>query len=190
MKWAKENKGKLSYSSLSARHPRRISSAPPTQRKIRSRSHPRSTFNGSGAQANALLGGHSLFGFAQLNSTFQLVQSGKLKALAVTSEKRDPALPDVPSFAELGYPEFTAKIWFGLLVKEGTPPDVLKRLTDAAVAAHADPDIRSKLEGQGFKVSAETGPQLKTEIASAGGALPGKLVQASGFSADDRGSTK
>ena len=50
----------------------------------------------------------------------------------MTGNKRDRSLPDVPTFAELGYPEFTAKVWFGLLVKEGTPADILKRLTDAA----------------------------------------------------------
>ena len=88
-----------------------------------------------------------------------------------------------------GYPDFTAKVWFGLLVKEGTPPDVVKRLTDAAKAAHADPAIRQKLEAQGFEVSAETGPQLKTEI-KAQGARWGRLVKASGISVEDRGSTK
>ena len=95
----------------------------------------------------------------------------------------------MPTFAELGYPEFTAKVWFGLLVKEGTPADILKRLTDAAKAAHADPEIRSKLEAQGFDVVAQTGPQLKTDIKEQT-ARWGRLVQASGWSVEDRGSTK
>ena len=56
------------------------------------------------------------------------------------SERATRSLPDVPTFAELGYPEFTAKVWFGLLVKKGTPADIVKRYTDAAKAAHADPD--------------------------------------------------
>jgi tripartite-type tricarboxylate transporter receptor subunit TctC len=98
-------------------------------------------------------------------------------------------MPDVPTFAELGYPEFTAKVWFGLLVKEGVPADILKRLTDAAIAAHADPAIRQKLEAQGFDVSAETGPQLKTNIKEQG-ARWGRLVKASGITADDRGSVR
>ena len=124
-----------------------------------------------------------------MNSTFTLVQSGKLRALGTTGNKRDRSLPDVPTFAELGYPEFTAKVWFGLLVKEGTPPDTLKRLTDAAIAAHADPEIRKKLEAQGFDVVAQTGPQLKSEIREQT-ARWGRLVQASGWSVEDRGSTK
>lgn len=98
-------------------------------------------------------------------------------------------MPDVPTFAELGHPEFTAKVWFGLLVKEGTPPDVLNRLTDAAVAAHKDPAIKSKLEAQGFDVSGETGPQLKTNLLEQV-ARWGKLVKSSGFNVEDRGSTR
>ena len=98
-------------------------------------------------------------------------------------------LPDVPTFAELGYPEFTSKVWFGLLVKEGVPADILKRLTDAAVAAHADPEICSKLEAQGFEVSGETGPQLLPNIKDQIKRW-GRLANASGFSAEDRGNTR
>jgi tripartite-type tricarboxylate transporter receptor subunit TctC len=75
------------------------------------------------------------------------------------------------------------------LVKEGTPPDVLKRLADAAKAAHNDPDVRKKLEAQGFEISAETGPQLKTQIKEQI-VRWGKLVKASGWSVQDRGATK
>jgi tripartite-type tricarboxylate transporter receptor subunit TctC len=117
------------------------------------------------------------------------VRAGKLKALATTGPTRDRSLPDVPTFAELGYPEFTAKVWFGLLVREGVPDDAFRRLTEAAKVAHADPAVREKLEGQGFEISGETGPQLKTEIKQQIERW-GRLVKASGFSIDDRGSTR
>ena len=95
----------------------------------------------------------------------------------------------MPTFAEIGHPEFTARVWFGLLLKQGTPADVVKRYTDAAKVAHADPEVRSKLVAQGFDVVAETGPQflpnIKEQIVRWG-----KLVNASGFSAEDRGSTR
>ena len=185
--WAKQNKGKLSYSSYQAGTPAHFLGFQMNEKFGLDLTHV--PFGGSGLQANALLGGHAQFGFAQVNSTFTLVQSGKLRALGTTGDKRDRSLPDVPTFAELGYPEFTAKVWFGLLVKEGTPPDTLKRLTDAAIAAHADPEIRKKLEAQGFDVVAETGPQLKTGIREQT-ARWGRLVQASGWSVEDRGSTR
>ena len=95
----------------------------------------------------------------------------------------------VPTFAELGYPEFTTRVWFGLLVKKGTPPDIVERLTAAAKAAHGDPDVRAKLEAQGFEVTNETGPQLLPDIKEQI-VRWGKLVKAAGFSADDRGSTR
>jgi tripartite-type tricarboxylate transporter receptor subunit TctC len=187
IQWAKANKGKLSYSSYQAGTPSHFLGFQMNQKFDLDLAHV--PFGGSGLQVNALLGGHSLFGFAQVNSSLQHVRAGSLKALATTGQKRDSSLPDVPTFAELNYPEFTAKVWFGLLVKEGTPPDVLKRLSDAAIVAHADPDIRSKLEAQGFEVSAQTGPELKTEIKEQT-VRWGRLVEASGWSVEDRGSTK
>ena len=80
-------------------------------------------------------------------------------------------------------------MWFGLLVKAGTPPDIVSRLTEAAKTAHADPEVRQKLEAQGYDVTAETGPQLLPNIKEQM-VRWGKLVKASGFSAEDRGSTR
>src|SRR5262249_47962779 len=142
-------------------------------------------YRGSGLQVTGLLGGHSLFGFAQVNSSLPHVRSGKLKALATTGPIRDRSMPDVPTFAELGYPESPARVWFGLLVKEGVPDEVFRRLTDAAKAAHADPAVKEKLEAQGFEVSGETGPNIKEQLERWG-----RLVKASGFSIEDRGSTR
>jgi tripartite-type tricarboxylate transporter receptor subunit TctC len=109
--------------------------------------------------------------------------------LAVTGPARDRSLPDVPTFAELGYPEFTTKVWFGLLVKAGTPQAIVDRLTEAAKTAHADPGVKAKLEAQGYDVVAETGPQLLPNMKIQGERW-GKLVKAAGFSVEDRGSTK
>ena len=185
--WAKENKGKLSYSSYQAGTPSHFLGFQLNEKFGLDLTHV--PYRGSGLQVTGLLGGHSLFGFAQLNSSLSHVTAGTLKVFGTTGSKRDKSLPNVPTFAEMGYPEFTAKVWFGLLVKEGTPPEVLKRLTDAAVAAHNDPAIRQKLETQGFEISAETGPQLKVNIKEQG-ARWGRLVKASGISVEDRGSAK
>lgn len=185
--WAKANRGKLSYSSYQAGTPSHFLGFQMNETFDLDLTHV--PYRGSGLQVTGLLGGHSLFGFAQVNSSLPYLRAGKLKALATTGPTRERSLPDVPTFAELGYPEFTAKVWFGLLVREGVPDDVFARLVGAAKAAHADPAVREKLEAQGFEVSGETGPQLKTEIKQQIERW-GRLVKASGFSIEDRGSTR
>lgn len=188
VKWAKDNKGKLSYSSYQSGTPSHFLGYQLNEKFDLDLTHV--PYRGSGLQVTGLLGGHSQFGFAQVNSSLPHVRSGKLKALATTGPVRDRSMPDVPTFAELGYPEFTAKVWFGLLVKKDTPPEIVKRYTDAAVKAHNDPAVKAKLESQGFEVSGLTGPdKLRDEIKKQT-VRWGQLVKASGFSVEDRGSTK
>ena len=187
VKWAKENRGKLSYSSYQSGTPSHFLGFQLNEKFDLDLTHV--PYRGSGLQVTGLLGGHSLFGFGQVSSSLPHVRAGTLKALATTGPTRDRSMPDVPTFAELGHPEFTAKVWFGLLVKEGVPENVFERLLNAAKAAHADPAVRTKLEAQGFEVSGETGPQLKTNIKEQI-VRWGRLVKASGFSVEDRGSTR
>ena len=187
MAWAKTNRGKLSYSSYTAGTPSHFLGFQLNEKFDLDLTHV--PYRGSGLQVTGLIAGHSLFGFAQVNSSLPQIRAGTLKAIAVTSAERDRSMPDVPTFAELGYPEFTARVWFGLLVKAGTPPDIVARLTDAAKKAHSDPEVKKKLEAQGYEVSAETGPQLLPDIKKQQERW-GRLVKAAGFSADDRGSTR
>jgi tripartite-type tricarboxylate transporter receptor subunit TctC len=185
--WAKQNKGKLSYSSYQPGTPSHFLGYQLNEKFDLDLTHV--PYRGSGLQATALIAGHSQFGFAQLNAAAPQHEIGKLRILAVTGPTRHKLLPDVPTFAELGYPEFTARVWFGLLVKKGTPAETLGRYTEAAKIAHANPDVRDKLQAQGFDVVAETGaqllPNIKEQIARWS-----KLVKASGFTAEDRGSTR
>src|SRR5947207_4310555 len=115
--WAKANRGKLSYSSYQAGTPSHFLGFQMNEKFDLDLTHV--PYRGSGLQVTGLLGGHSLFGFAQVNSSLVHVRSGKLKALATTGPTRDRSLPQVPPFAVLGYPDFTAKVWFGL--SSGTP---------------------------------------------------------------------
>jgi tripartite-type tricarboxylate transporter receptor subunit TctC len=185
--WAKANRGKLSYSSYNPGTPSHFLGHQMNEEFDLDLTHV--PYRGSGLQVTGLMGGHSLFGFAQVNSSMEQVHAGKLKALAITSASRYRAMPEVPTFAELGYPEFTAQVWFGLLVKSGTPNGIIGRLLQAAKAAHTDPATREKLEAQGYDVCAETGPQLKTRIKEQIERWR-RLVKAAGFSADDRGSVQ
>jgi tripartite-type tricarboxylate transporter receptor subunit TctC len=185
--WANANKGKLSYASYQPGTPSHFLGYQLNEKFNLDLTHV--PYRGSGLQATALVGGQSLFGFAQVNSTKPMMEAGKLKILAVTNPTRYRFLPNVPTFAELGYPDFTAKVWFGLFVKKGTPAATVQRYTDAAKIAHNDAEVKNKLEAQGFEVVGQTGPQLIPDIKRQIERWA-KLVKASGFSAEDRGSTR
>jgi tripartite-type tricarboxylate transporter receptor subunit TctC len=160
--WVKANPGKVSYASFS---PGTISHFLGHELNQRfGLDMPHITFKGSGPQVQNLLGGHVPLGFSQIQTGLPHVQSGKLNAVAVTSATRWRQLPAVPTFAELGYPNFTASTWFGLVVHSSTPPDILAKLVEAAKAAHADPAVRARLEQMGFDVSAQTGADPGNEL--------------------------
>ena len=185
--WATANRGKLSYSSYTPGTPSHFLGFQLNEKFNLDLTHV--PYRGSGLQTNGMVAGHSLFGFAQVNTSAPQYAAGKLKAFGITSAKRWPQMKAVPTLAEIGQPEFTTMVWFGLLVKRGTPPDVVARLTAAAKEAHSDPEVKSKLEAQGYEVTGETGPQLlpdiKTQLARWA-----RIVKAAGFSSEDRGSTK
>ncbi|ARP89327.1 MFS transporter [Bordetella genomosp. 9] len=99
-----------------------------------------------GAQAlNDLMGGQVQIMFANLPEVLSQVQAGRLKPLAVTGDKRHPALPDVPAFAETPFPQMTARSWFGLFAPAATPAPVIGKLSAAITQSVADPAVRDKL---------------------------------------------
>ena len=179
--WARANKGKLSYASYTPGTPSHFLGEQLNRSFSLDLTHV--AYRGSGPQANDLLAGHALFGFTQLQSVMELVKAGKINALATTGPARSRFMPDVPNFAELGYPEFAATIWFGMLVKAGTPPAILDPLMAAIVAAHKDSEVRTKLEAVGFEISGETGGQFRATIETETRRWL-ELVKATGFSAD------
>lgn len=103
-----------------------------------------------GAQAlNDMIGGQVQIMFANLPEVLSLVQSGKLKALAVTGSTRHAALPDVPAFSETPFPGMNARSWFGLFAPAGTPPAVVEKLAQTIVQSVADPAVQERLKGLG-----------------------------------------
>lgn len=179
--WAKKNPGKLSYASWSPGTPSAFLGYQLNEKFGLDLTHV--PYRGSAPQTADLVAGHALFGFGQMQSTLPHIRAGKLRAIATTGPKRSRHLPDVPTFAELGYPDFTATVWFGLLVKAGTPQPAIDSLLTAAKAAHANPEIREKLEKQGFDVSGLSGPELTAGI-KAQIARWARLIKASGFKAN------
>jgi tripartite-type tricarboxylate transporter receptor subunit TctC len=109
-------------------------------------------YRGSGPALLDLVAGNAEVMFDNLPSSMQQIKAGKLKALAVTSSKRSPALPDVPTVEEAGGPElkgYEASSWFGLLAPAGTPPDVVNRIQQEVAKSLGTPAIKEKLEAQG-----------------------------------------
>ncbi len=109
-------------------------------------------YTGSGPAVLALLSGNVEVMFDNLPSSLQQIKAGKLKAFAVTSDKRSVNLPDVPTLAELE-PEmlkgFNASSWFGLLAPAGTPPEIVKRIYDESAKAIASPAVKERLVASG-----------------------------------------
>src|SRR6266542_1830032 len=100
-----------------------------------------------------LMGGQVNMGIFDIPVVLPHIQSGKFKALAVTSAKRAPSLPNVPTTAETGYPKVISDNWYGLVAPAATPPAVLKRVHEAAVAALRSPELLeqfSKVSGIAF----------------------------------------
>jgi tripartite-type tricarboxylate transporter receptor subunit TctC len=181
LEWAKANNGKLSYASYTPGTPSHFLGDLMVRKFNLDMNHV--GYRGSAPQTNDLLAGHALLGFTQLQSVLELRKAGKINVLAVTSEKRSRFIDDVPSFTELGYPEFTASIWFGLLIKAGTPKEIVDPLMAAIVAAHKDPDVKAKLEAQGFDISGESGAAFTVGILKQT-ARWAELAKATNFSAD------
>jgi tripartite-type tricarboxylate transporter receptor subunit TctC len=103
--------------------------------------------------ANALtdvLGGQIDAMFDALPVEVEQVKSGKVTGLAVTSAKRSPALPDVPTMAEAGFKDFVTYNYFGLLGPPNVPPDIVKKIHDAVVQAVAEPDVVALFNKQGM----------------------------------------
>jgi tripartite-type tricarboxylate transporter receptor subunit TctC len=180
--WVKANPGKVSYASFSPGTSSHFLGYMLNERLALDMTHV--TFRGSGPQVQNLLGGHVPLGFSQIQTGLPHIKSGKLVPIATTGATRWRQLPDVPTMAELGYPDMTATTWFGLLASSQTPPDVLAMLVDAVKKAHADPAVKEKLEGMGFDVPAQTGPELTASIKSGTERWAG-LVKATGFKAAD-----
>src|SRR5690606_29921057 len=98
-------------------------------------------FNGSAPAVTNLVGGQIGLMFDPISSVKQHIESGRLRALAVTGPNRSPALPDVPTVAESGLPGYERGAWDALLAPAGTPDDVIAQLNESVRKALKDPEL-------------------------------------------------
>jgi tripartite-type tricarboxylate transporter receptor subunit TctC len=106
-------------------------------------------YKGVGPALQDTLAGHVMSMVSNAASAKPHIDAGKLRALGVTSLKRAPALPDVPSFAEAGVKDYEVLNWFGLFAPAGTPREIVDKLQGEAAAMFADPRTREMLTGEG-----------------------------------------
>ncbi|OAF11673.1 Bug family tripartite tricarboxylate transporter substrate binding protein [Bradyrhizobium neotropicale] len=117
-------------------------------------------YRGNAPATNDLLGGQVQFAFDQLSVSLQYIKTGLFRALAVTSPHRLKALPDVPTFAELGYKDFDAQTFTGVFAAAGTPAPIVDKLHEALVAILKDPGVVDKFD----KLGAEAVPMTPAEF--------------------------
>ncbi|MDM0082106.1 tripartite tricarboxylate transporter substrate binding protein [Variovorax sp. J31P179] len=143
-------------------------------------------YRGSGPALMDMVGGNADVMFDNLPSSMQQIKGGKLKALAVTSAQRSPALPDVPTVEEAGGPAlkgYEASSWFGLLAPAGTPPDIVNRVQQEVAKALNSPAVKEKLVAQGAIPSGNS-PADFAKLIDAEHVKWAKVVKASGAKVD------
>jgi tripartite-type tricarboxylate transporter receptor subunit TctC len=126
-------------------------------------------YPGSPQAVNDLIAGRVTMFFSPASTVIGQIAAGKLKALATAANKRASALPDVPSMAEAGIPDFDTSLWFGIMAPAGTPQMAIDKIASAAEKAMHRPDAVEVLQKQGFDPLGEGpdkfGPYLRSEIA-------------------------
>lgn len=117
-------------------------------------------YRGAGPALQDLIAGNVDMMFDGLGSSAQHIKGGRIKALMVSGNKRNPLFPDVPCAAELGMPDYNVTTWYGLWTPKGTPADVQARVIEEVRKAAASDDIKTSWANSGAEFPALTGPQF------------------------------
>jgi tripartite-type tricarboxylate transporter receptor subunit TctC len=140
-------------------------------------------YKGASLAVADLIAGHVPVTSTTLTTAATQIKAGKARALAVSSARRVPEFPDLPTFAELGYPELTASIWFSLSGPAGIPPDIAKRLNAEVRRILQLPEVRERLRLEGIEPG-DLDPQQFTAFVAAELKRWAPVVRASGAHAD------
>jgi tripartite-type tricarboxylate transporter receptor subunit TctC len=140
-------------------------------------------FNGGGSAVEATVGNHTPISFGAMAPAVPLIKAGQLRALAVTGKERSPALPDVPTMAESGFPQVEGSTWTAVAVPKGTPPDIIANLHRLIVESLKTQDVKDKLAAMAYAPIGDTPEEceafFKDEMAKWG-----KVIQDAGLKAE------
>ncbi len=106
-------------------------------------------YKGNAPALADLTGGHIEMGFAGITAQIPLIKAGKLRAIALSSRERFPAVPDIPTFHESGLPGYQSSTWFGLLAPAGVPAEIVRKINADVAKVLARPDVKQRLETDG-----------------------------------------
>lgn len=123
-------------------------------------------YKGGAPAATDLMAGNVDMMFEQMYAAAPSIASGKLRPLAMTGSKRLALYPEIPTFAEVGFPKVEVLNWQGIIVPKGTPPAIIAKLNEAVNRALKDPDMREKITSQGNEVAGGTPQEFAALIAS------------------------
>jgi tripartite-type tricarboxylate transporter receptor subunit TctC len=176
--YARANPGKLNYASNGNGSAAQLAAAMyETMAEVRMVHVP---YKGIAPAMTDLMSGEVQLMFGTIVALVPHIQAGKLRALAVTSRKRSALLPEVPTIAESGLPDYQAGSWYGILAPAGTPREVIDRLHGVIVKALRQPDVAQRLAAEGAEVIGSTPDEfaahIKSEIARVG-----EVVRAAGI---------
>jgi tripartite-type tricarboxylate transporter receptor subunit TctC len=121
-------------------------------------------YKSGSAAATDLMGGQVHMMFEQMYAAMPSIQAGRMRALAITSKKRSPLLPDLPTMAEQGFPEVEVLNWQGLIGPKGMPPEMVKQLNAACNQALQTAEVKEKILSQGNEVGGGTPEQFAALI--------------------------
>jgi tripartite-type tricarboxylate transporter receptor subunit TctC len=138
-------------------------------------------YKGSTPALQDVMGGHVQLMFDGMATSLPLIKGGKIKAFAVSTPKRSPLLPEVPTFNELGFPQLEAVAWMGLWVKPDLPTPLQAQIREAALKALAQPVVHDRLQEVGFEVGQPRTPEQLSAALKADYERVGTVLQSVGF---------
>jgi tripartite-type tricarboxylate transporter receptor subunit TctC len=160
--YAKKNPGKLNFASAGVGSPLHLAAE---YFKIKTGTDlVHVPYKSSAPALLDLIAGRVQVFFDNVSTALPYVQSGKVRALAITSSKRSPLAPDIPTVAEAGLADFETYGWWGIAAPAKTPPEVIEKLSAAYVAGLKTPEVSDKLASQGYTVIASSPAEFETYI--------------------------
>ena len=144
-------------------------------------------YKGSPPALQDVMGGHVALMFDGPATSIPMIKGGKIKAFAVSGAKRNPALPDVPTFAEQGYPMLDEVAWMGLWIKPGVPDDIQARIRQATLKVMSQPAVQARLADMGSDAGSGATPDELAKSLREASDKQGATLRALGIKPQDLG---